>query len=91
MSLSILSSLYLKHHNLNSYIGNFKSTVEAFTVVLIILPTSVFSAKPGTINFGWEIAASSDNFSSVACESDDELEHLLITIPLKNIVELVTM
>jgi hypothetical protein len=58
---------------------------------LLILPTFVFSVKPGAINFGWEIAASSDNFSSVACESDEELEHLPRTRPLTNIVELVTV
>jgi hypothetical protein len=57
---------------------------------LLILPTFVFSVKPGA-NFGWEIAASSDNFSSVACESDEELEHLPRTRPLTNIVELVTV
>ena len=53
-----------------------------FQIELLILPTNVFSAKPGTINFEWKIAASSDNFSSVPCESDEELEYLPITIPL---------
>jgi len=58
---------------------------------LLILPTYVFSTKPGTVNFGWDIAASSDNFSSVACESDEELEHLPRTMPLTIIVEHVSM
>lgn len=62
-----------------------------FYTELFILPTSIFSVKPGTINFEWEIEESSDNFSLVPWESDEEPEHLPITIShsLTKVVELV--